>query len=62
MTILLQLMHAENGNDLATRMDLAMQQMREGIKAGQEETALKLARSGRRDRKGDENQFRFCED
>ena len=39
---------AENGTDLATRMDLAMQQMREGIKAGQEETALKLARSGRR--------------
>ena len=57
-------------SDLTARMDLmlqAMQQMREEMKAGQEETALKLARGARRDpysfrRKGNENQFRFCED
>ena len=61
---------ARPSSDLTARMDLmlqAMQQMREEMKAGQEETALKLACSAKRDpysfrRKGNENQFRFCED
>ena len=61
---------AGRGTDLAARMDLllqVMQQMREEKKAGQEETALKLARSTIRDpfsfhQKGNENQFCFCED
>ena len=38
-------------SDLTARMDMmlqAMQQMREEMKAGQEETALKLARSAKR--------------
>ena len=56
--------------DLTAQMDLmlqAMQQVREEMKAGQEETALKLERSAKRDpfsfrRKGNEKQFRFCED
>ncbi|KAL5497417.1 hypothetical protein EMCRGX_G013884 [Ephydatia muelleri] len=44
-----------------------MQQMREDFAVGQEEAASKLARSSRRDpysfrRKGNENQYRFCED
>ena len=44
-----------------------MQQMREDFVVGQEEAASKLARSSRRDpysfcRKGNENQYRFCED
>ena len=55
---------------LTARMDLmlqSMQHMREEMKAGQEETALKLARNAKRDpfsfrQKGNENQFRFCED
>ena len=54
-------------SDLTARMDLmlqAMQQMREEMKAGQEETALKLARSAKRDpysfrRKGNKI---ICED
>ena len=57
-------------SDLTARMDMmlqAMQQMRKEIKARQEETALKLVRSTKRNpysfhRKGKENQFRFCED
>ena len=64
--------NADRSSDrsLTARMDLtlqSMQQMREEMKAGQEETALKLAHNAKRDpfsfrRKGNENQFRFCED
>ena len=54
---------------LTARMDLmlqSMQQMWEEMKAGQEKTALKQARNAKHDpflfrRKGNENQFRFCE-
>ena len=49
------------------KMVAEMQQMREDFAVGQEEAASKLARSSRRDpysfcRKGNENQYRFCED
>ena len=49
------------------RMIAEMLQMREDFAVGQEETASKLARSSRRDpysfrRKGNENQYRICED
>eukprot|EP00731_Ephydatia_muelleri_P003678 Em0001g3678a len=49
------------------KMVAEMQQMREDLAVGQEEAASKLARSSRRDpysfrRKGNENQYRFCED
>ena len=62
--------HEGEETDLVAKMNWMlneMQHMRDEMKAGQEETALKLARSGKHDsfsflRKGNENQFRFCED
>ena len=52
---------------LEAQMARMIAEMREDFAVGQEEAASKLARSSRRDpywfrRKGNENQYRFCED